>query len=316
MKKTALLFAALLGLSSAPAISADVEWVDRIVAVVNHDIITERDIRDMSANIKNTLPESQQSNADTLRQIALNELIDRKLVLQAAQNRQLTVSDEEIAAFVAQIARSRGMSVQAVYESLAKDGITQKTLHKTIAENILVDKATKMQMSLSSQVSNEDVQALLQQYPQLTLRKEYLVRQILLKSDDKNQAKVKQQLQKIRKQLEKGESFDRLARRYSQDPVSAKEGGSVGWVMMGVSTPEFDRELASLGIGDVSQPIKSEFGWHIIRLDDVRSHKLSDQESIDNARQMLIEQRQPTVYQEWLKQLRSTAYISLRDKPY
>lgn len=316
MKKTALLFAALLGLSSAPAISADVEWVDRIVAVVNHDIITERDIRDMSANIKNTLPESQQSNADTLRQIALNELIDRKLVLQAAQNRQLTVSDEEIAAFVAQIARSRGMSVQAVYESLAKDGITQKTLHKTIAENILVDKATKMQMSLSSQVSNEDVQALLQQYPQLTLRKEYLVRQILLKSDDKNQAKVKQQLQKIRKQLEKGESFDRLARRYSQDPVSAKEGGSVGWVMMGVSTPEFDRELASLGIGDVSQPIKSEFGWHIIRLDDVRSHKLSVQESIDNARQMLIEQKQPTVYQEWLKQLRSTAYISLRDKPY
>lgn len=316
MKKTALLFAALLGLSSAPAISADVEWVDRIVAVVNHDIITERDIRDMSANIKNTLPESQQSNADTLRQIALNELIDRKLVLQAAQNRQLTVSDEEIAAFVAQIARSRGMSVQAVYDSLAKDGITQKTLHKTIAENILVDKATKMQMSLSSQVSNEDVQALLQQYPQLTLRKEYLVRQILLKSDDKNQAKVKQQLQKIRKQLEKGESFDRLARRYSQDPVSAKEGGSVGWVMMGVSTPEFDRELASLGIGDVSQPIKSEFGWHIIRLDDVRSHKLSVQESIDNARQMLIEQKQPTVYQEWLKQLRSTAYISLRDKPY
>lgn len=316
MKKTALLFAALLGLSSAPAISADVEWVDRIVAVVNHDIITERDIRDMSANIKNTLPESQQSNADTLRQIALNELIDRKLVLQAAQNRQLTVSDEEIAAFVAQIARSRGMSVQAVYDSLAKDGITQKTLHKTIAENILVDKATKMQMALSSQVSNEDVQALLQQYPQLTLRKEYLVRQILLKSDDKNQAKVKQQLQKIRKQLEKGESFDRLARRYSQDPVSAKEGGSVGWVMMGVSTPEFDRELASLGIGDVSQPIKSEFGWHIIRLDDVRSHKLSVQESIDNARQMLIEQKQPTVYQEWLKQLRSTAYISLRDKPY
>lgn len=315
MKKTAYLLLTLLGFSTLTH-AANVEWVDRIVAVVNHDIITERDIRDMSANIQNTLPESEKNNVKAVRQLALNELIDRKLVLQAAQNRQLSVSNEEIAAFVAQIAQSRGMSVQAVYDNLDKDGISKETLHKTIAENILVDKATKMQMTLSAQVSNEDVQALLSQYPQLTLRKEYLVRQILLKANEKNSKKVQGQLLKIKKRLQKGESFDKLARRYSQDPISAKEGGSVGWVMMGVSTPEFDRELASLGIGDISQPIKSEFGWHLIRLDDVRSHKLSAEESINNARQMLMEQRQPNVYQEWLKQLRSTAYISLRDKPY
>lgn len=315
MKKTAILLATLLGFS-VTAMGDNVEWVDRIVAVVNHDIITERDIRDMSANIKSTLPENTQNNTNNLRQIALNELIDRKLVLQAAQNRQLTVSNEELTAFIEQIARSRNMSVNAVYDNLAKDGVSKETLHKTIAENILVDKATKMQMSLSSQVSNEDVQALLSQYPQLTLRKEYLVRQILLKANEKNSKKAQGQLLKIKKRLQKGESFDKLARRYSQDPISAKEGGSVGWVMMGVSTPEFDRELASLGIGDISQPIKSEFGWHLIRLDDVRSHKLSTEESINNARQMLMEQRQPNVYQEWLKQLRSTAYISLRDKPY
>ena len=313
----ALLSAAIIAAAmSQPIVAKEVRWVDRIVVIVNQDIITERDINDLVGNLKATMPKGQAVNNEELRQTAIEQLIDKKLILQAAKRMNITASNAEIQNQIEQIAQSQNMSVEKLYQVVAKEGVNKDALHKTIAENIAIEKTTAQYMA-DVKVTDADVQQFLSQNNLPNELPQYAVSHILIKTDDKKgDDAVRTQLVNIRKKLSQGVSFADLARQYSQDTASATNGGSIGWVSLGSSSPAFDNALKNMKKGEVSSPIKSEFGWHLIQLNDVQMAQLNDQQRVNMAKSIIAQQKAPMAYQGWLQQMRSHAYIDFRKKPY
>lgn len=314
--RTLLSAAIIAAAMSQPIVAKEVRWVDRIVVIVNQDIITERDINDLVGNLKATMPKGQAVNNEELRQTAIEQLIDKKLILQAAKRMNITATNAEIQNQIEQIAQSQNMSVEKLYQVVAKEGVNKDALHKTIAENIAIEKTTAQYMA-DVKVTDEDVQQFLSQNNLPSELPQYAVSHILIKTDDKKDDNaVRTQLVNIRKKLSQGVSFADLARQYSQDTASATNGGSIGWVSLGSSSPAFDNALKNMKKGDVSSPIKSEFGWHLIQLNDVQMAQLNDQQRVNMAKSIIAQQKAPMAYQGWLQQMRTHAYIDFRKKPY
>ncbi|MEI6117451.1 MAG: peptidylprolyl isomerase, partial [Burkholderiales bacterium] len=108
-----------------------------------------------------------------------------------------------------------------------------------------------------------------------------------------------------------GEPFEDLAKRFSND-ASAPQGGDLGWLNPGETVPPFEQAMNALKIGEVSPPVKTQFGWHIIRVDDRRTQDIAEQFQRNQARQRLFQQRAESSFEAWLQQVRNQSYIDNR----
>jgi peptidyl-prolyl cis-trans isomerase SurA len=125
-------------------------------------------------------------------------------------------------------------------------------------------------------------------------------------------ADAQRRLREIRQRVEsKTAEFAALARQFSADG-SASNGGDLGWVYAGDTVPEFERAMDELGAGEISQPVRSVFGWHLIQVLDRRTDEASPERMRNLARQSLRERRSEEVYQEWLRELRDRTFVELR----
>ncbi len=125
---------------------------------------------------------------------------------------------------------------------------------------------------------------------------------------------AKERIDQIAYRLRNGENFEELARAYSED-ASAPQGGSLGWLNPGETVPAFEQAMDALAVGQVSAPIRSQFGWHIIRVDERRDRNVGNEFRRMQARQMLHQQRVEPAFDDWLSQIRSQAYIDNRLDP-
>lgn len=123
--------------------------------------------------------------------------------------------------------------------------------------------------------------------------------------------KARTTLEGLRRRIEHGESFAELAKRYSED-ASAPQGGDLGWLNPGETVPAFEQAMNSLQDGEVSQPIKSPFGWHLIQVEGRQTKNMEQEFRRMQARRALMERRIGPAYEDWLDQLRSQAYIDNR----
>ena len=123
---------------------------------------------------------------------------------------------------------------------------------------------------------------------------------------------AQQKLAQIRERLVEGkESFADLARRFSNDS-SAPQGGDLGWVNPGETVPPFEKAMNSLKAGEISQPVKTQFGWHLIVVDDRRTQDMAEQYERNQVRQRLFMQRSEAAFEVWLQQIRNQSYIDNR----
>jgi peptidyl-prolyl cis-trans isomerase SurA len=142
------------------------------------------------------------------------------------------------------------------------------------------------------------------------------VRHILLRVDNKRTtAQAVAELAAFKKRIEGGTAtFAGLARDNSQDG-SAKEGGELGWSRPGMFVPEFEEAMNRLAPGQVSDPVVSRFGVHLIQVEARREAKLSQSEQRDAARATLREKRLEEAYETWAQEVRSRAYVEYREAP-
>jgi peptidyl-prolyl cis-trans isomerase SurA len=141
-------------------------------------------------------------------------------------------------------------------------------------------------------------------------------RHILLRPSPQLSADLaRQRLLDMRTQIERGSNnFESLARQFSED-ASAAQGGDLGWVNPGAFVPEFEEAMNRLTIGGLSQPVTSRFGVHLIEVVDRRETTLDAKQVREQARNALREQKFEEAYLEWTKELRSRAYVEMRDPP-
>jgi peptidyl-prolyl cis-trans isomerase SurA len=138
------------------------------------------------------------------------------------------------------------------------------------------------------------------------------VRHILVRTNELvSEDEAKRKLLNLRERIANGVSFAELARLNSDDG-SASRGGDLGWVYPGDTVAEFERAFAELKPMEVSQPVKTPFGWHLIQLLERRTADVSSDRRRVDARRILLDRKGDEAYQEWLRQLRDRAYVELR----
>ncbi|RTZ44737.1 molecular chaperone SurA [Candidimonas sp. SYP-B2681] len=137
-----------------------------------------------------------------------------------------------------------------------------------------------------------------------------LIKSTKVMSDEKAQTRLNQ----LRQRLVNGESFEDLAKRYSED-VSAPQGGDLGWLTPGETVPPFEEAMNALQPNQISQPVKSQFGWHLIQVLDRRTKNMENEFKRMQARQILFQRRVEPAFEDWLSQLHGQAYIDNRLDP-
>jgi len=135
------------------------------------------------------------------------------------------------------------------------------------------------------------------------------VRHILIKTgEDVSEDEAKKRLQDILDKVKKGADFGQEAKLHSDDP-SAANGGDIGWVSPGDTVPEFQKAMDALQPGQISEPVHTPFGWHLIQVLGRRSEDVGKEKQLLEARKALAVRKSDEAYQEWLRQLRDRAYV-------
>lgn len=122
---------------------------------------------------------------------------------------------------------------------------------------------------------------------------------------------AKQQIDTIYEKLRQGEDFATLASTYSKDPGSASNGGDLGWVSEGDMVPSFEAMMKKTSVNDYSVPFQSQFGWHILKVDEKRQKDVSDVYRKNMAREVLYQRMAPQALDDWMQELRAQAYVKI-----
>ena len=141
-------------------------------------------------------------------------------------------------------------------------------------------------------------------------------RHILLKQDAFTSTNdIKTRLEQLRERIVQGDEYAALARAYSEDPGSASQGGDLGWVSPGTMVPEFEKAMDDLQPGEISQPVESRFGWHLIEVLERRTHDNSDEYQRSQAREAIRRRKTDEELETWLRRLRDESYIESNLNP-
>lgn len=122
---------------------------------------------------------------------------------------------------------------------------------------------------------------------------------------------AKQQIDTIYEKLRQGEDFATLASTYSKDPGSASNGGDLGWVSEGDMVPSFEAMMKKTSVNDYSVPFQTQFGWHILKVDEKRQKDVSDVYRKNMAREILYQRMAPQALDDWMQELRAQAYVKI-----
>jgi peptidyl-prolyl cis-trans isomerase SurA len=141
-----------------------------------------------------------------------------------------------------------------------------------------------------------------------TRARHILIRTDELTSDDDAREKLEQLLFRI----DQGENFDQLAKAYSEDTLSALEGGDLGWNNPGALVPEFEEVTNALEINQISEPFKTPFGWHIVEVTGRREHDNTENARRTQARDIIKKRKSEEAHENWLRTMRQEAYVQYR----
>ena len=109
-----------------------------------------------------------------------------------------------------------------------------------------------------------------------------------------------------------GEDFGELAKEYSEDIGSAQEGGELGWTSPGQMVPEFDAAMRATSVGEISDPVRSQFGWHILEVTDRREEDMTDKATRNMAMNYLHNRKYQEELDAWLRQIRDEAFVDIK----
>ena len=276
--------ATLIG-SFAPALAQDSEIVDRVIAVVDDEIILESEVLQFVQDIviRNRDQYDSQAKIETLRQNVLEELINQKILVSIAEgDTNIIVEDRKVDMTlderIGQVTREIGG--EAELERYYGKPIRQirRDFREQVRQSLLIDRVRAQQMQKVN-ITREDV---LEFYNGMEGRLPMMpervrLSHILLEIEPAETAlqRAKTRADSLFQQLVLGADFDSLAMKYSADKASAKKGGLLGTTERGDLVPDYEAVAYNLEEGEISEPIRTRFGYHIIRLNWRRGEKIN-----------------------------------------
>lgn len=143
---------------------------------------------------------------------------------------------------------------------------------------------------------------------------QFKVRHILIRpSELVSPADAEQKINQLYKRVEGGEDFAVLASTFSDDPGSGSNGGDLDWVTPGMMVPQFDDVMKKTPVGQTSKPFQTQYGWHILKVEDTRQQDMTDQYKRNVARQVLADRQFDQESDNWLREIRAESYVEVKD---
>ena len=284
------------------------EFSDRIVAIVNKDIITLSELEPELVDERKRL-RAKYSGEDLDRRLAqkeydvLNKLIDHKLQLQEAEAKGITVTEEEV-------------------KDALKHVVMQKTgiplagslLKKQVREQLILERLLGFQVRQSVMVTDSEITQYYEEHKeQYVVSPGYQLRQIFFfvrPGEDEGPKRAKAET--VYLALRTNDNFADLAKKFSDGP-EAIEGGNLGEVREDELLPPLAEAIKTMKPGDISRPIKSSLGYHIIALDEVTPPKPRNLTEVENQiKSILYKKRTEEHYHRWLRELKKKAFIEIK----
>ncbi len=293
-----------------PAIAATQE----IVAVVNEDAISARDFnkRMKLIIISSGLPNNKNIRQRVSPQV-LSSLIDEKIMVQEARSMNMEVTRTEIDAGFAKIAAQNNVTPDKFKAQLKRGGIDISTMYDQIEAQVAWSKVVQRRLRPKVIISDRDVDAELERIKAKIGTKEYLAAEILLPVDDaKDEKRVKQFANSLVKEIKGGKaSFFKLAQQFSKS-AGAVNGGDKGWLHEAQVSTEILQGLQSIKKNQVSNPIKTLMGYHILFLRNTRILSAETMPSRDQIYYNIGAQRIEKLQSRYLQDLKAAAFIDVR----
>lgn len=149
---------------------------------------------------------------------------------------------------------------------------------------------------------------------EVTLVEQTLVSHILLTPNEiRSEQQTRNLAYDLATRIRDGQPFENLARRYSDDPGSGSQGGNLSWTQEGQMVPEFEQVMGRTPVGEISEPFESRFGWHIVWVRDRRTQDMSSEMMESMARNTISQRKYNEELDNWLRELRSQAYVEIRN---
>jgi len=314
----------LAGALLLASVSARAEVVDRVAAVVNKDIITLSEVEQRAAPELERLaterdPKKRAEERQKLLRRVTDQLVGEKLMDEEIKAMGLAASDREVDQAIDDVLRQNNIESREVLEErIGAEGMTMKAYREVLGGQMSRMKLVQLKVSPRVKLSEADLKA---EYAQYTKNErgdaEVHARHILLQlprnAPPEQVAAARKRAEAIVAEARRpGMDFEALARARSEGP-SAAEGGDLGFFRRGQMVPAFDKVVFALQVGQVSDPVRTDFGWHVIKLEEKRAVPVP---KFDEVKEQLAEKlrREKTekFVEQYVQELRQDAIVQVK----
>jgi peptidyl-prolyl cis-trans isomerase SurA len=302
--------------------SVNARTVDRIVAVVNDEVVT---LSELNINVDNYMKRYEKTGQgpdranieQQVRRGILREMIDEKLIEQKAKKLGIAATDNDVDEVMQEMLSKKNISMQEMQDAIASTGETFEDYKNDLRQHLTRRNLLAREIKRRVTVSDEEIGNYYREN-----RKDYegkaavRIKQILIivpkDSDAETKEKLRVRAGEILLRLKSGVSFDLMAAQVSQGPA-AQTGGDLGFVEKGLMLPEVDRVAFSLGVGEMSDVIESAIGLHIITIVDKRGEGIKSFESVkEEIVEKIGKEKVEKKFEEWIREERTKAHIEIK----
>ncbi|WP_355659774.1 peptidylprolyl isomerase [Halomonas salifodinae] len=291
--------------------------LDRIVAVVNQGAIMASELDARLAQVRSQLAGRgiQAPSDQELRAQVLERMIVEELQLQRAEEANLSVDDTELNRAVRSVAESNGMSLEQFADALEADGLSLALVREDIRRELLTRELIQRQVANRITISEREVERFLAQQGEAGDARYRLGHILVALPRSPSSQQVQQAQQRVRQlseELAAGADFGALAAAHS-DGGQALEGGDLGWRTAGELPTLFVDLVPTLAVGEVSEPLRSPSGFHLVKLVDRQGGQAMPAEAQrQQAQERLFQRKVNEEIETWLQELRSQAFVDIR----
>ena len=266
---------------------------------VNGQKVSPIRFRQILMQVRQSFPDQiKPQEALFLQNMALSQTIDFMVMLQDAKQHE-KISGRELNRALEEMSKQQGFSTVKEFKKALKSSGSEfswNDIKKMVKEDMLVQKRVGKIRS-QQKVSSRDL-------------REVRARHILIRIENEKEEEAKKLAQELKERIKKGEDFAKLAKEYSSDPGSAKKGGDLGFFSTGAMVKPFEDLAFSLKMGEVGGPVKTIFGYHIIKVEDARLRRIEGEKDVEKA---ILKQKQEKAFRDWFYEIKQNAKVEILD---